>query len=530
MIKNIKMLLLVGLAFAACTTKEDEVIAPINSSDGLPLTAGSANFSKYVAVGNSLSAGFSDGALFMEGQKTSWTAILADQFKLVGGGNFKIPFMADNVGGFLTATGTQNFGFLPRLYFNTLAQPSPAPELVPMMSSAANSTILTGGFNNMGVPGAKVFHLLFPGYGNLNPYFGRFATSPGASILADAKAQDATFFSLWIGNNDVLAYATNCGEGVNRLGNPDVTQYGLTDLTDPTAFAGSYSTIVNEMTAKGAKGIVANIPDVTSLPYFYVVKYNQLTQSNLTVDGVNLVNQLNTSLYGPLSGALQFLGQGSRISLLSTTGNNPMLMIDENLTDLSAQLTQVITGGLVQQGVDPAIAAAQGGALGAIFGKARQTKPTDLIGLNAASRIGRAVNSAQDGVSSPVPTLNKLGVSFPLPDRYVLMPEEIPEITAATLAFNTSIKSIADAKGLAFVDANKVLNDVNKPAGLSSNGFTVKSTYVTGGAFSLDGVHPSPRGYALIANEFIKVINAKYGSNLKGVDLGAYRVLFPKNL
>jgi hypothetical protein len=66
-----------------------------NSSDGLPLTAGVANFSKYVALGNSLTSGYSDGALFIEGQK-SYTNIMAEQFKAVGGGEFKIPFMADN--------------------------------------------------------------------------------------------------------------------------------------------------------------------------------------------------------------------------------------------------------------------------------------------------------------------------------------------------------------------------------------------------------------------------------------------------
>jgi hypothetical protein len=54
-----------------------------NSSDGLPLTAGVANFSKYVALGNSLTSGYSDGALFIEGQKVSYTNIMAEQFKTV---------------------------------------------------------------------------------------------------------------------------------------------------------------------------------------------------------------------------------------------------------------------------------------------------------------------------------------------------------------------------------------------------------------------------------------------------------------
>ena len=34
----------------------------------------------------------------------------------------------------------------------------------------------------------------------------------------------------------------------------------------------------------------------------------------------------------------------------------------------------------------------------------------------------------------------------------------------------------------------------------------------------------------MIANKFIQAINLTYGSNLKGVDLGNYRILFPKSL
>ena len=66
--------------------------------------------------------------------------------------------------------------------------------------------------------------------------------------------------------------------------------------------------------------------------------------------------------------------------------------------------------------------------------------------------------------------------------------------------------------------------------GIVSNSFTMTTTYVTGGAFSLDGIHPSPRGYGLIANAFIDAINSKYTSTLKKHDLGKYRILFPSSL
>ena len=74
------------------------------------------------------------------------------------------------------------------------------------------------------------------------------------------------------------------------------------------------------------------------------------------------------------------------------------------------------------------------------------------------------------------------------------------------------------------------MNQLSSTAGLVSNGYTMTSTYVTGNSFSLDGVHPSPKGYALIANKFLEAINTKYGSNFKGVNLGQYRILFPSTL
>lgn len=508
MIKNFKWLLLVSLTFVACNNEETIVS---NSSDGMPLTAGSADFSKYVALGDSFAAGYSDNALFIDGQNGAYPNILAQQFSLVGGGTFTSPLMADNVGGLLFG-GYQVAG--PRLYFNGVA---PTPVMGVTTTEITNH--LSGSFNNMGVPGAKSYHLVRPGYGNpmgvianpptASPYFSRFASSTTATVLGDALSQNPTFFSLWIGGNDELGYATAGGDET------------LNPLTPTATFEAVYNSIISQLTAGGRKGVIANLPYVTTLPYFYVIKYNQLTQANLTVGGVNQVGALNTQLYGPLHSALTYLGQGDRINLLSTTGNNPMLMKDETLVNLSAQLTQVLIGG----GLNSQTA----GALGAIFGQARQTKSTDLICLSASSRIGKAPTTALDGVTSPSPSLNQLGVTYPMPDRYILLPIEVAEIKTYTDAYNTTIEAAAQANGLAIFNAKTVMDQLTT-TGINANGYTLTSTYVTGGAFSLDGVHPSPRGYALIANKFVEAINAKYGSNLKGVSLYDYRIMFPPSL
>ena len=215
MIKNFKWLFLVSLTFIACS--EDDEVITYDSTDGLPLTSGTADFSKYVALGDSFAAGWSDNALFIEGQKGAYPNIIAQQFALVGGGAFTTPFMADNIGGLLLG-GNVIQG--PRLYFNGTA---PVPVAGPPTTEV--TTPLTGSFNNMGVPGAKSFHFLAPGYGNSavvaagapRPRFSRFSSSSTATVLADALSQTPTFFSLWIGGNDVLGYATSGGAASNPI-------------------------------------------------------------------------------------------------------------------------------------------------------------------------------------------------------------------------------------------------------------------------------------------------------------------------
>lgn len=500
MIKNFKWLLLVSLTFAACNN-DDDAVAP-----QVPITSGSADFSNYVALGNSLSAGYTDGALYLKGQENSWTKILSDQFRLAGGGDFNIPFVNDNIGGLLLGG---NVIAENRLYFN-----GAGPVRLPGTPTTEIGTPLTGPFNNMGVPGAKSFHLLAPGYGNVagllasprtaNPYFVRFASSPSTSILADALSQNPTFFSLWIGNNDVLGYATTGGDNSDPI-TPVTGAPGV-------GFDGTYNALVSNLTTNGAKGVVANIPYVTTIPFFTTVPVNPLTAKAIG-GGDEAVGQaniaaLNAQLYGPLKQALTFFGAGDRINLLSATGANPLLIKDESLTNLSAQLTVAFT---------PTLGAPTAAFYGQIFGQARQAKAGDLVLLTTQGAIG----AAPTGIPAP---LNKYGITYPLEDKHVLIPTEINELKIATDAYNATISATATANGLAFVDANALMTRL-ATGGIVSNSFTLTSALVFGNAFSLDGVHPTARGYALIANEFAKAINAKYGSNLPLVNTDDYNNL-----
>src|SRR5690606_3312980 len=135
-------------------------------------TAGSADFSKFVAVGNSLTAGFQAGALFNEGQQNSLPRILARQFECVGGSTtFNQPDI-NSVNGFFTgATNPVGELVLGRLLLQG-TPPAPAPTIsdAAAVPSPLNPSFVYDGvsadLNNFGVPGILLGQALIPETGN----------------------------------------------------------------------------------------------------------------------------------------------------------------------------------------------------------------------------------------------------------------------------------------------------------------------------------------------------------------------------
>jgi hypothetical protein len=433
-----RYLIILGvLAIAAC---KPEINKPKSSK-------GSADFSRYIAIGNSLTAGYADGGLYREGQLNSYPSIIAAQMQSVGGGTFTQPlFTTDqaNGSGYLTLSG-----------FNADGTPKTTPVTtnlavrgilpVPGFGNVTLYTKYTGDINNYGVPGIKLLQITYAPYGNLNGYFERLL--PGAAptnntdYLDFVTAKPFTFFSNWLGNNDALAYATAGGAS--------------DALTDKSTFAQLYNLLIGTMTAKGAKGVVATIPDVTSVPYFTTVTVNAI------VAGVQKTNPTVKGIY----------------------------------------INALVSGG----GYEPRLATA-----------------ADLIVLTfPTSMIGQPV-------SSPAGTVPYgLTPYAPVENQYVLDQNEAAMTLDYINSYNATIKSVAAVKGLAVFDAFTFLNNV-KTQGLLIDGVSLNSSYISGGIFSLDGVHLTPRGYAVVANQFIKAINEKYGSSIPEANIAAYRgVKFP---
>lgn len=419
-------------------------------------TKGNADFSNYVAIGNSLTAGYADGTLYRSGQLNSYPNMLAQQFKLVGGGNFKQPLLPGNfgwpgakrvLGSTLSCDGTTGLG--PVLYNG------PA-------DTAGSSTNISaqGPFNNLGVPGIRCIDYTLAGYGAIAQVLGgvgyaaRMYPNPLTDKPVDIAARsNATFFTLWLGNNDVLGYATGGGEGNGKGGGQPA------DISPLITFEASYRTVVDTMTAHGAKGVLINLPDVTSIPFF----------TTIPAMGLVLTRQGQAD---SLTAAYAMAGLNFKFNV----GANPFIIQDTS---------------------------APGGM--------RPIKNGEYILLT----------TPQDSIKC-----RGWGSKKPIPKRYVLDATEVSNVQTATANFNNVIATVAKEKGLPLVNANAYLKTLQ--SGIKFNGLTFTPAFVTGGAFSLDGVHLTPRGYALMANEIIRVINSYYGATIPSVDITKYNgVLFP---
>jgi len=511
--------MVLATGFVAC---EPEFSAPLDDSN---YTGGEADFSKYVAVGNSLSAGYTNGTLYKSGQANSFPSILAAQMKLAGGGEFTQPYMDDDthdVGGML-AGGVE---FMPPKLIIDAGEGR--PERINQNPTMEVTDVHPGPYNNMGVPGAKIFHLVAPGYGNAanlalgkaNPYFVRMASSPDETVFHDVLAQNPTFFTLWIGNNDVLSYATSGGLGIDQdeAGNLDPSTYGYNDITNADVFGAIYSDMVNALTANGAKGVVATIPDVASVPYFTTIPYNPLNPETNNYYA-SMIPMLNTQ-FAALNQAFAAIGVPERAIVFSETSPSPLVIYDKSLTDVSADLTAALQAG----GVDANTAA----VLGSQFGQCRQATENDLVVLTAISAIGNVNAAHRDAlIAMGVPQtdaqmLSIEGITYPMEDQWVLTEDEIGHVRTVTAKFNGYINAIADANdNVVVADMAAVMQEMSNGL-VIDDGSIYTADYFNGSnldelSFGLDGVHPTSRGYAIIANEFINVIERNFGAKLPKV-------------
>ncbi len=383
---------------------------------------GDQHFYTYVAIGNSLTAGYQDGGLTASGQRHSYPSQIAAAMGLEGD-DFVQPLIEfpgvgstelddpDDVAGviyYIEGGGFDMTGPTPR---------DDVPDLLLEMEHPVP-------YNNLGVPGATLGDVGLaldsdtsetPG----NAYFDLILRNPdfGDVTMRDqAIALGPTLITCWIGNNDILGGATE--------GEPVVGE----NVTPTAEFDAMFTTLLDDLTTGVERRhghtpaiFVGNIPSISSAPYF----------------------------------------------------------VPKDLFDLMA------------------------------FGGQY------------------SIETEEDAVYVLFPALYYLadGGLPPLPAEHTLDAAEVAVVETAVSEYNAAIAAAVAARGNVWLyDANAVLAGLEgsleakhflELAGTMSIEEAAGTTY-----FSLDGIHPNSRGYGLVADGFIEVINAALGTSLPPVDIG----------
>ena len=355
-----------------------------------------ADLSNLVVIGDSVSAGLQNGSMLATLQVNGYASLVAAQ----AGVKLVLPLIAPP--GIPTVIISVSIG--PPLVIQR------APGVSPGRTNPSDHP------GNLAVSGATVSDAL-----NVRPtcdpsnitftdlVLGLPDPCLGAGLplsqIETAETRNPTTIFVWLGSEDALGAAIG---GDSSL------------LTPPASFETAFAEVMSRLDATGAKLVVANVPDVTRIPFF--------TPAPVAAE-----------LFGvPVQTFLLTLGLG----------------------------------------------------------------PGDLLTPDAFA----AIESILLGQASP-----------PLPSNVVLDATEIAAIRSATQAYNTIIANQAAAHGSPLVDVAGLYESI-QVQGVVVGGQRLTAAFF-GGIFSLDGIHPTNTGYALIANEFIRALNTNYSAGIPPLSL-----------
>ena len=231
------LLSIIALAIIGCEDYND-LTAPA------PVNLGSADFTRFVSVGNSLTMGEQSSSVFESAQMYSFGNLIAKQ---VGANYAQATFSEPGTPGRLEIASLDPF----TTYTNP-GQGSPTNLNYPAP------------YNNLGIKGAFLYDVLnarsantcyTANFGVPNPLFDAVLRGFGTQLEL-AIAQQPTLITLWIGNNDILAFAT---------------RGGLFPPTDPAVFQTQYTQVLTALHSTGAQIVIGGIPNALVFPHFTTV-------------------------------------------------------------------------------------------------------------------------------------------------------------------------------------------------------------------------------------------------------------------
>lgn len=428
---------------------------------------GSADFTRYVALGDSLTAGFSNNSLVYTHQATSLGRLL--HIQTGAGGTFEQPYV--------DPPGLRN-----ELFLYSLTDPlliGPIPGQIDWPDWNYNPTEPDDGsfpnfylgqpfgyqhYDNLGIPGMGATEadsitcdgpleslIQSPFYCTIlrnpecepvfdDPAAGTCGGSTAGSRTAleqalfsdlDEGISAPTFMTVWLGSADVL------GAVISGVVIENVT------ITSVPAFTSAYTDIIEQIFDADIQMAIANVPDATNTPW---------------------ATTIPPFLVDPVTGEpVRDSGTDELVFLLGTDGT----------------------------------------------GVQRSLTLQDRVILPASVLLS-------DGDGIPV---QYGGTGEYLPDDVILDVDELGTIQARIDAFNTVIEAEAQNASAALVDAYGRMNEIIDD-GVVLGGLLFTDDFLTGGLFGYDGIHPTNLGYGIVTQWFVDAINETYGGAIPPVDLG----------
>ena len=508
--KSIFFIVALSLVFFACEQEVTELKPNAYSPAGTPSgNSGSADFSKFVTIGGSFTAGLMDGTLNNSGQMYSLGKMINHQLQFAGGSatfnqpdiNSENGYLGPGPDGVAGTSDDQGKTFLTQSASTgaigiSFSQGDAASVATPY---SGDKTAL----NNFAFPNSVLGQFLIPNNGTLapvNPFFARFdASSATSSPVAQFIGSGGSFFMSWLGFSDFVAYSARGGDEA-QAPKPNSTELGT-----------NYQTALGAMLTMNTawKGVIGTVPDLLALPYFQfiaatVAKPSGIIPLHPTDDAatIGLLQGLAAGFNATLAGlsAQGYLSdtEAAARQLSWSAGANAALINDESQTDLGPLWDALVAGSLMDAATRAQLEP---------YRLARMATDNDILPLAAQAVLGVAVT----------PTV-VWGVTAPLTDEYVLTATELYEFEVARATVNAAITGAVAALGsdrVAVADFDGYFQTLG-----GASPFVVNNSIITydfappTGMFSTDGIHPNARGYSLIANKFIDAINEKFGATV----------------
>lgn len=416
----------------------------------LPNSPGEINLQQFVAIGDGNTAGYMDDALYQYGQQNSFGAILQTQLQLVGAGEIYLPLM-----------GSANIG---------------------TNSSLLSKLILGYKTDCLGATG-------------LSPV--RFAQQGEAGALSTSVySSQKTFTNFGIPGFKMIDIASSqIGNPTDQKYNPYFGRLSMDQFTLP-AGSGAWSTVRDNIFNGGNPtfcSLFLGIEDV--LPY---------AKSGATSN--------------PMSPLLGPPGIGFEESFVAWAEEFSVLNIKAvvgTIPDITKMpyFTTIPYKGLNLDAEKAASLNQIYGPLGFSF-----TVGSNPFMIEDPTAGAFGVRPMVEGelilLSVPLDSMkcHQYGSVYPLRDEFVLTLAELQVIRNQTLAYNQVIRQYSNLYGFALAETPDFYAKLYD--GFVYNGVTMSAKFVSGGAYSLDGIHLNPRGNALMANIFITAINKTYKSSI----------------